>query len=168
LCGVFYFAAALSFLRWATATTRPPAREDAPRSGSPPHGSSAWYVLSLVLFLAALLSKTVACTLPAALLLVLWWKRGRVALRDLLFVTPLLLLGLAFGLLTAGMEQYRVWGARRGMEPLAPGAHPAGRAGHLLLCGQAAVAASAGLHLPALAHRHHRVDAVRVSGARLG
>ena len=122
LCGVFYFAAALSYLRWATATTRPPARKGAPRSGLSPRGSSASYMFSLALFVAALLSKTVACTLPAALLLVLWWKRGRVALRDLLFVTPLLLLGLAFGLLTAGMEQYRV-GAQGGEWSLSPLEH---------------------------------------------
>ena len=34
-----------------------------------------WYALALVLFVAALLAKTVTCTLPAViLLLALWWN----------------------------------------------------------------------------------------------
>jgi hypothetical protein len=37
-----------------------------------------WYLGALVLFIAALLSKTVTCSLPAALLPVCWWEKGRV------------------------------------------------------------------------------------------
>ena len=70
LSGVFYLASALTYLRFATARENPSAR-----SPCTP------YVLSLLLFAAALLSKTVTCSLPAALLLVLWWKRGRIWFR---------------------------------------------------------------------------------------
>jgi Tfp pilus assembly protein PilF len=35
-----------------------------------------WYIASLVFFLFALFSKTVTCSLPAAILLIIWWKRG--------------------------------------------------------------------------------------------
>jgi len=36
------------------------------------------YAAAFALFVGALLSKTVTCTLPATLLIVLWWKRGRI------------------------------------------------------------------------------------------
>ena len=47
-----------------------------------------WYLLALVLFVLALLAKTVTATLPAALLVVFWWQRGRLSWRD--DVVPLL------------------------------------------------------------------------------
>jgi protein O-mannosyl-transferase len=67
-----------------------------------------WYGLSLALFVAALLSKTVTCSLPAALLLVRWWKRGAIGRRDLVPLAPFFAVGLAFGLLTAWMEKHHV------------------------------------------------------------
>src|SRR5262245_5498833 len=48
----------------------------------PAAGRARWWLLSFALYACALLSKTVACTLPVALLLVTWWKRGRVRARD--------------------------------------------------------------------------------------
>jgi len=39
------------------------------------------YLAATALFLAALLSKTVTATLPAALLVVVWWQRGRLSFR---------------------------------------------------------------------------------------
>jgi tetratricopeptide (TPR) repeat protein len=95
LSGVFYFGAALAYLRWVQL----PAGESRRRR-------PAWlYAFSLVLFLCALLSKTVACTLPAALLLVLWWKRGRVGRGDVAALAPFFAFGIALGLLTAVMER---------------------------------------------------------------
>jgi tetratricopeptide (TPR) repeat protein len=77
LSGVFYLAAALAYLRFAP-----------PEGTAGERGPRRFHVLFLASFLAALLSKTVTATLPAALLLVRYWKRGLVARRDL---TPLLL-----------------------------------------------------------------------------
>ena len=68
LSAVFYFAAALAYLRFV-ALEEP---------GGPNRLRWYWYLGALVLFMAALLSKTVTCSLPAALLLVCWWKKGRV------------------------------------------------------------------------------------------
>jgi hypothetical protein len=59
-----------------------------------------------VLFVLALLSKTVSATLPAALLVVFWWQRGRLAFkRDWSPLLPWLAAGAAYGLFTAWVDQ---------------------------------------------------------------
>jgi Tfp pilus assembly protein PilF len=98
LSGFFYLAAALAYFRFA-----PPDPEPAPV----PY-RWAWYALALILFLAALLSKTVTSSLPAALLLVLWWKRSRLAWRDVLELLPFLVVGACLGLHTAWIEKVHV------------------------------------------------------------
>lgn len=62
------------------------------------------YVLGMVLFLCALTAKTSTVTFPAALLLVIWWKRGRVTLRHVLLTAPFFGCSLAFGLLAVSLE----------------------------------------------------------------
>jgi tetratricopeptide (TPR) repeat protein len=101
LSGLFYLGSLLAYLRF---------RPLAPNSSD---DKSRWpyYALSLVLFLAALLSKTVTCTLPAAIMLLLWWKRDRFAIRDVLPLLPMFALGLAAGLMTALMEAQHVGAA---------------------------------------------------------
>lgn len=68
----------------------------------------AWhlYALSLLLYALALLSKTTACTLPAALVLVLWIKDTPLDRRRWLEIIPYSVPGLAMGLLTMWWEQY--------------------------------------------------------------
>jgi tetratricopeptide (TPR) repeat protein len=63
------------------------------------------YFLALGWFLLALLSKSVTATLPAALLVVLWWRRGRLAQRDVWPLAPWFALGLGMGLLTTWVER---------------------------------------------------------------
>ncbi|MCE9547826.1 MAG: tetratricopeptide repeat protein [Planctomycetia bacterium] len=88
LSAVFYLGAALAYLNF-----------DERRS-------KLQYGLALGLFVLALLSKTVTATLPAALLVVFWWQRGRLSWRrDVLPLVPLLLLGLAAGRLTVWVER---------------------------------------------------------------
>ena len=66
----------------------------------------ARYWLALGLFGLALLCKTVTATLPAALLVVFWWQRGRLAWRrDVAPLVPWLVLGVGAGLFTAWVEQ---------------------------------------------------------------
>ena len=60
------------------------------------------------MFAAALSSKTVTCSLPAAVALVLWWKRGRISRREALTLLPFLMLGAALALNTAWLEKTRV------------------------------------------------------------
>jgi Flp pilus assembly protein TadD len=63
------------------------------------------YWLATGLFAAALLSKTVVITLPAVLLVVAWWRRGRVELRrDVQPLLPWFALGAAASLITFSVE----------------------------------------------------------------
>jgi protein O-mannosyl-transferase len=64
------------------------------------------YVLALGLFITALASKTVTATLPGALLVILWWRRGTLAWKvDVLPLAPWFAIGAAAGLFTAQVER---------------------------------------------------------------
>jgi protein O-mannosyl-transferase len=65
-----------------------------------------WHWLALVFFALALFSKTTACTLPAALLLILWLEAKPIDWRRLAQVVPFLAMGLGMGLLTVWWERY--------------------------------------------------------------
>jgi tetratricopeptide (TPR) repeat protein len=73
----------------------------------PANGRWGAYAAALLFFLCALGSKTVTATLPAALLLILWWKR-RLSRRDLALLAPFFLLALAAGLMTSFLERAEV------------------------------------------------------------
>ena len=88
LSGVFYLGAALVYLSF-----------DESRRVSR-------YWAATGLFVLALLSKTVTATLPAALLVVLWWRRGRLEWkRDVRPLVPWLVVGASGGLFTAWVER---------------------------------------------------------------
>ncbi len=61
-------------------------------------GRPRWrlWVCALLLYVAALFSKSVAITLPAAFLLWHWWRQGRVYRHDVLRLLPFLLVGLIY------------------------------------------------------------------------
>jgi tetratricopeptide (TPR) repeat protein len=69
------------------------------------------YALALVCYVAALLSKTVACSLPAAILLMVYLKYGRITRRDVQRLLPFFAVGLLLALNTAWLERAHV-GAR--------------------------------------------------------
>lgn len=71
-----------------------------------PRERGFFYGLALLLFTLALLSKPMAVTLPPAILVLIWWKRGRVTLRDLLAIAPFLALCLGTGLLAIYIEKH--------------------------------------------------------------
>ena len=66
------------------------------------------YLIALGLFVAALLSKTVASTMPAAILVVLWWQRGRLVRRDFVRLIPFFIIGAVMGSLTGYLERTQV------------------------------------------------------------
>jgi tetratricopeptide (TPR) repeat protein len=70
------------------------------------------YLLATALFVLALLSKSVTATLPAALLVVAWWRRGAVSWRgDVRPLLPWFGIGGAAGLLTAWVERHFIGAA---------------------------------------------------------
>jgi len=88
LSGVFYLGSLLAYLSFDEKRRR------------------SRYLAALGLFILALLSKTVTATLPAVLLVILWWKRGKLSWRR--DVRPLLgwfPIGVAAGLFTAWVER---------------------------------------------------------------
>jgi len=109
LSGVLYFLAGWAYLRACPFSNSTPT-PTLPRStrGGENAGGKAWYVASLLLFIAALLAKSVTSTLPGAILILCWWKRGRISVRDFLSVVPMLILGGAMGSLTGWMEKHVV------------------------------------------------------------
>lgn len=64
------------------------------------------YAFALVCCALALFAKTTACTLPAALLLILWLKREPITWRRFAQVGPFVALGIGMGLLTVWWERY--------------------------------------------------------------
>ena len=56
----------------------------------------------------SLFAKTTACTLPAALLLILWLKKNPIPARRLLQVAPFVAIGLAMGLVTIWWERNKM------------------------------------------------------------
>jgi hypothetical protein len=80
---------------------------------SQPWSSRPWYLrpgyfLALALFLFALWSKTVTCTLPAAMLLVLWWKKPRLGRQEIVPLLPFFVMGLVLAFVTVWMEKTHV------------------------------------------------------------
>jgi tetratricopeptide (TPR) repeat protein len=65
-----------------------------------------YYVLALVFYALSLFAKTTACTLPAALLLILWLKKMPVNWRRLAQVAPFAAMGLVLGLVTVWWEHH--------------------------------------------------------------
>src|SRR5262249_18257670 len=96
LSGFFYLSSLWSYLRF----------NEAVESNNDRRWS--WYFLAMVLYVAAFLSKSVACSLPAAVLLILWWQRGKLTLRDVRAMAPFFVLGVCSGLLTVWLEKYYV------------------------------------------------------------
>jgi tetratricopeptide (TPR) repeat protein len=106
LSGLFYLAAFLAYRRFQAEDAVP--RKNGGRTAPPQGRAWRWYGAALILFVLALLSKTVTCSLPAALILAMLWRREPVTVRRLLPLAPLFALGLALALLTLWLEQTQV------------------------------------------------------------
>ncbi len=88
LSGLFFLSSAFFYLRF-----------DRDRRLEP-------YLAALGLFCLGLLAKSVIAILPAIILVVLWWKRGKLSWkRDVLPLIPFFAIGIGAGLLTAWVEQ---------------------------------------------------------------
>ena len=145
LSGVCYLAAALAYLRF-----------DARREGRA-------YAASFVSFVLALLAKTVTAVLPAALLVVFWWKRGSIdGRRDVRPLVPFFVIGGAVGVVTAWFER-TLNGARIRIPGISNRANADCGTGDLLLSCQADLAGLIDVHLSAMEHRRGRLATLRLS-----
>lgn len=92
MSGVFYLLAANRYLRW--------------RDASP---SDATYPkLALLLYVAALLSKTVAVSLPVVLVIESWWQRGCFERREIRALASMIVVGIPFAVMTVWLEREHV------------------------------------------------------------
>jgi tetratricopeptide (TPR) repeat protein len=97
---VFYLLSTLAYLRFDRMRGQPAAARA--------------YGLASALFVLALLTKSVTSTLPAALLVILWWQRGRISWRqDVKPLLPWFVLAVSSGALTSWIER-TIGGAQGG------------------------------------------------------
>ena len=88
LSGVFFLCAGLAYLKF-----------DCKRD-------KKHYTIALVLFPLGLLAKSAIVPLPAALLVIFWWMRGRIEWkRDVVPLLPFFAIGIASGVLTTWVER---------------------------------------------------------------
>ncbi len=88
LSGLFFFCSILTYLKFDESRDR------------------FSYIAAFVLFLFGLMCKTVIAPLPAIILVVLWWRRGKLRPRDdVLPLFPFFALGIGAGLFTAWVER---------------------------------------------------------------
>jgi tetratricopeptide (TPR) repeat protein len=109
---VLSLVSAHAWLSWRTAVAAPGAppakarRRGAPRRATPRPGI-LWAVAFLA-FVLALASKTTASVVPAVLLVLAWWKEGRVRWSDVRPLLPFFAAGVAFALFTSHLERTMV------------------------------------------------------------
>ncbi len=92
LSGLFALATILAWVRFMTPS-------------GPPHRRMA-YGLALGFYACTLLSKPVLCTLPAALLLLAWWKRPADWQKTIGALLPFIVMSVAIGVLAWWREQH--------------------------------------------------------------
>lgn len=101
LSALFYFASFEVYWRYYTRA-----------GGWQDSAVSIWnksYAAAFLLFACALLSKTVTCSLPAAILLLIWRKKGHLTLRDVTLLIPYFILGAALAWITVHLEKTMVY-----------------------------------------------------------
>jgi tetratricopeptide (TPR) repeat protein len=99
LMGFFFLLTLLAWIVFADERTRRP---------------SIFYCLALVCYVLALSAKATACTLPAALFLILWLEKKPITMRRVIQILPFVLLGIGMGLLAVWWERYHQ-GTNRGL-----------------------------------------------------
>lgn len=124
LAGMFYLLSMHAYLRYwdftvpaATPAATPESEEDQETiqpsgdTSAPAHGlvnSKSWLVIANMWFIAAMLSKTVSATLPAVIMVLVWWKRGEISMKAVRSLAAMFVIGVAMGLTTAYLEKVQV------------------------------------------------------------
>src|SRR6266404_158605 len=105
LMGFFFLLTLLAWIAFIDERTKRPWR---------------FYALALILYLLALSAKSTACTLPAALLLILWLQKKPINWKRIFEILPFLVLGIAMGLLAMWWERYHQGTSRAAITFLSP------------------------------------------------
>src|SRR6185295_11407281 len=98
LSGFFFFASLLIYLRVCGLDPAPPAEKR--RAISLPAEPWKLYALALVLFICSILSKSVTGSLPAVVLVLIWWKHVTIKRSDVLRLLPFFACAIAMGWVT--------------------------------------------------------------------
>ena len=101
LSGLFFLLALRNLIDFPTGP---------PRAASHRENRRYWrrYGVGFVFFVAALLCKSVTCSLPAVILLLAWWKTGRLTRRVILPLIPFFVVGGALAWHTSWLERMHV------------------------------------------------------------
>src|SRR5204862_4506267 len=91
LMGFFFLLTLLAWIAFIDERTKRPWR---------------FYALALILYLLALSAKSTACTLPAALLLILWLRKTPITRQRLMPILPFVVLSIGMGSLAMWCERY--------------------------------------------------------------
>jgi len=91
LMGFFFLLTLLAWIAFADERTR---------------GRWIFYCLALICYVLALSAKATACTLPAALFLILWLQKRPITMGRLIQIVPFIVLGVGMGLLAVWWERY--------------------------------------------------------------
>src|SRR5204862_6547733 len=91
LMGFFFLLTLLAWITFIDERTKRPWR---------------FYALALILYLLALSAKSTACTLPAALLLIVWLQKKPINMPRLTQIAPFVIMGIGMGLLAVWWERY--------------------------------------------------------------
>jgi tetratricopeptide (TPR) repeat protein len=102
---VLYLSSLLAYLKYANLASDVSDQE---------RGDKETWFLAFCLFCFALTSKSVTFSLPFTILLITWWKRGRIVTRDVLPLVPFFVAGAGYGILTSYLENVHV--GAHGME----------------------------------------------------
>src|SRR6516165_4394753 len=105
LMGFFFLLTLLAWIAFVDERTRRP---------------WVFYCLALVTYVLALSSKATACTLPAALFLILWLQKKPITMRRLMQIVPFVILGIGMGLLVVWWERYHQGTNRAAFAILSP------------------------------------------------
>jgi protein O-mannosyl-transferase len=91
LMGFFFLLTLLAWIVFADERTRRP---------------WTFYCLALIFYVLALSAKATACTLPAAVFLILWLQKKPITMRRLIQIAPFVAFGIGMGLLAVWWERY--------------------------------------------------------------
>ena len=107
LSGFFYFLALLSFLKFIDVGPKAAAPSSSVNTEKL-YQNHQLYVISTILFLLGLLSKTAVCTLPVAILVILWWKDRWRDREIVLRLIPWFIIAFIIGMVTIHVEHTSV------------------------------------------------------------